>query len=344
MELSKRVMRQVENLSKTFDFDMKRRVAIIPLHFKTPEELIDIHLSSPGKPIVSDETVDYLCEVVSYIPKEFTVDIRLIIDDYGEYDHAALMNAMRATLEDTYYYYDENRKKDNVLAVFFLILGILMLALETVGGMEGWYGAFGSIRETIIQTILDVLVWVFAWEGAALLFLTYGNESTQFGKNMQRFNGIRFLNRDGEVLSCLDEEEFYKGWIYLSGKEAVARNYILFSSAALLAILSVLTVELFADLNDFTTLDRIGFFIGGILLVVLMISNIAFYSEKGRMGKYVYLFSLVCIIYSIFSVIYCVYWDGIGTTYSIVNIVLTVVLAINLICIRYMSKQNVEIK
>ena len=85
MELSKRVLRQVENLSKTYEFDMEKRVATIPLYYDSPEELIDIHLSSPGKPVVSDDAIDYLCEVVSFIPKEFTVEIKLIIDDYGEY-------------------------------------------------------------------------------------------------------------------------------------------------------------------------------------------------------------------------------------------------------------------
>lgn len=344
MELSKRVLRQVENLSKTYEFDMERRVAIMPLHYETAEELIDVHLSSPGKPVVSDDTIDYLCEVVSYIPKEFTVDFRLTIDDYGDYDHDQLMGALRATIEDTFYYYDENRKKDNVLAVVFLILGILMLALETVGGMCEWYGPAESISDTVIETILDVMVWVFAWEGAALIFLTYGNDSTIFSKDMQRFSRISFLNREGKELTYLDEEEFYKGWIYLGGKEVLARNYILFSGAALLAILSILTVEVFAGLEEMSTLDLVSFFITWILVALLVLSDIAFYREKGRLRKCALIFSIVCIAYSVFSLIYNIYWDGLVSAYVIGDLVLIAVQAINIICIRYMNRQNVEIK
>lgn len=344
MELSKRVLRQVENLSDKFDFDMEKRVATIPLHYETPEELIDVHLSSPGKPVVSDDAIDYLCEVVSFIPKEFTVDFKITIDDYGEYDHAVLMNSLRATIENTYYYYDENRKKDNVLATIFLILGILLLALETIGGMTGWYGAAGSISDTIIETVMDVLVWVFAWEGAALLLLTYGNESTQFYKAMERFNGISFLGNDGEVLIRLDEEEFYKGWIYLGGREKFARNYILFSNAALLTILSVLTVEVFAGLESFDTIDLTGFGISWVLTVLLVLSNIAFYKESGRLGKCALVCSIVSMVYAVITFIYNACWDGFVSTHAIGNLILFVVLLINVICLRYMKKQNVEVK
>ena len=344
MELSKRVLRQVENLSKTFEFDMEKRVATLPLYYETPEELIDVHLSTPKKPIVSDDTIDYLCEVVSFIPKEFTVEIKLIIDDYGEYNHDALMNALRITIEDTYYYYDENRKKDNVLAMIFLILGILFLALETIGGMTGWYGESGSVSESIIETILGVLVWVFSWEGAALLLLTYGNDSTQFYKSMERFNGISFLDKENNVLSSFDQEEFYKGWIYLSGKEVFARNYILFSNTALLAVLSVLTVEVFAGLETLDTVDIAGFCVSWVLTLLLVLSNVTFYQESGRLGKCAFVCSIVSMVYAVVIFIYNVYWTGITSAHAIGNLVLFIVFLIDAICIRYMSRQNVEIK
>lgn len=344
MKLSKRVRRQIENLSKTFEFDMERHVAIIPLYYDTPEELIDVHLSTPGKPVVSDDAVDYLCEVVSFIPKEFTVEIKLVIDDYGEYSHATLMNALRATIEDTYYYYDKNRKKDNVLAMVFLILGILFLALETIGGMTGWYGEAGSVSETIIETIMDVLVWVFAWEGAALLLMTYSNDSTQFYKAMERFNGVSFLDKEGNVLSCLDQEEFYNGWIYLGGREVFSRNYILFSNTALLAILSILTVEVVAGIETFDAVDLVGFGISWVLVVLLVLSNVAFYQESGRLGNCAFICSIVSMIYAAVSFIYNVYWDGFMSAHAVGNLILFIVLLINVICIRYMSRQNVEVE
>lgn len=104
-------------------FDLAKRIATVPLYYKTPDDLLDEHLSRPGKPVISDAAIDYLLDIIKDIPKEFTVNISLTVNDYGEYDHQQLLKAIQTTVENTYYYYDENRRKDIVLSVLFIIIG-----------------------------------------------------------------------------------------------------------------------------------------------------------------------------------------------------------------------------
>lgn len=344
MHLSKRTLRQIENLSNICKIDIDNQIVLVPLHYETPEELLDMHLSCPGTPVVSDDTIDYLCDLVSSIPKEFTVEFELKIDDYGEYDHESLIRALHATIENTYYYHDDNHRRNDVLAVIFIILGILILALETIGGDAGWYGVKNSISRNMVETILEIMVWVFIWEGAALLFLTYETESSIFSRNMRRFNGMKFMDNSGKMLSSLDKDTFYKDWIYISKRDTFARHFILFSNAALLAFLSINTVEFFSVIEKITLPHMLFFALSWILIVLLVLSNISFYRESGNLRRFAQLLSIVSLCLSLLGFIFSL----VQTTKIPKNIILfgllTVVLVINIFCLRHLHKQDVEIK
>ena len=343
MKLSKRVLKRAENLSKSFEFDMENHIATIPLHYETPEEMLDMHISSPSKPIVSDDIIDYLGELMTSVPGEFSVGFELTVDDYGEYSHESLLDALKVTIENTFYYHDENRKKDNILGVAFIIIGILLLAMETIGGADGWYGAGDSLSAMFIETILDVMVWVLTWEGAALIFMTYANESTSFSQAMKRFHGLVFLDKSGKKLGGLDKEQLYQGWIYLSGKEVFARNYILFSNAAIYAILSIFTVKLIADIEVISAIHVIGFAISWVLITTLVLSNISFYKEGHRLGNFALPFSFVCLALTIIYLIYSFATGNLIQTNNIWDLILIIVLIVNIVCLNYMRKQNVEV-
>ena len=111
MKLNRHTLRQIENLKNLYDFDLENQVVTIPLHYETTDDLIDGHLSQPGKPVVSKEALDYLIDIIMSIPSVFTVDFALKVDDYGDYTHKQLIEAIRNTIENAFYYYDGSRKK-----------------------------------------------------------------------------------------------------------------------------------------------------------------------------------------------------------------------------------------
>ena len=344
MELSRRALRQIETLSPRYRFDIEKRVATIPLHYETPTDLLDEHLSCPGNPIVSDDAIDYFCDLMSDIPKAFTVEFSLTIDDYGEYDHTSLMHAVQATIENTFYYHDENRKKSNILSVGFLFIGVIILSIETIGGMTGWFGSESSFSRIILETLLEVMVWVFLWEGAALLFLVYDNESTHFSRNMHRFFGLQLLNNTGELLSSLDQQQFYHGWIYLSRKEIFARNFILFSNFALLALFAIDALSFLNIIGSISGTQLLVFMMKGILTLLLVVSNIAFYRESGKLRHYAPALSVIALCVCIFDLVFPIIQGIINPENIVWDAVLIIDLVINYICLCYMRKMNVEVK
>lgn len=344
MELSKRTLRRIRNMAHICDFDTDAGIALVKLHYKTPDELVDVHLSRPGVPVVSDEAVDYLRAIIADIPKEFKVDFSLTIDDYGAYSHVQLLNSLRATIENTFYYHDEARKKDSVLAVVFIIAGILFLSLEVAGGLAGWYGAGGSLSRSIIETVLDVFVWALIWEGGALLLLTYENDSTLFSRDMKRFHGVRFNDAQGVTLSAIDREQLYKGWIYLGTREAFARSFILFSNAALLALLSVEIMECVTGIEAFGRIGVFGFIVSWLLLLALALSNIGVYREKGRLRKIALPLTIAALALNIMSVFFGIFTGRVGTRYFVLDCLFIVFLAANLVCLMYMRKLHVRIE
>lgn len=343
MKISKRTSRQIKNLEKHCNFDMENKVAYVPLHYATPEDLLDVHLSWPGKPVVSDEAVDYIRDVASAVPDMFSIEISLTVDDYGIYTHEQLMDALRITLENTYYYHDEKRRHNNVLSVFFILIGFLALTIEIIGGLAGWFGEKGTIARSIIETLAEVMTWVFLWEGCALLLLTYENESTIFSYQMQRFHKVSFKDSNGNILISMDKEKFYEGWIYLEKKEAFARGFILFSNAIFLATLILHVVDFFASKHMLNGLDISLYIVDWILIVLLVISNISFYLDFGKLKKYALALSIIVLVYNVLNAVLYTTELLNDKAYFVCNCIFTLGLIVNIICIKYMNKQKVEI-
>lgn len=343
MKISKRTYRQIKNLEQKCTFDTENKVAHIPLHYASPDDLLDEHLSWPDKPVVSDEAMDYLRDIVSVVPDMFSVEISLTVDDYGIYTHDQLMDALRVTIENTYYYHDEKRRQTNVLSVFFIIIGFLTLTVEVMGGTAGWLGEKGSMVRSIVETLLDVMTWVFLWEGCALLLLTYENESTIFSREMQRFHKVNFMNADGKLLVSMDKNRFYEGWVQLGKREAFARGYILFSNAILLASLILHIVRFFASKHMLIGVDVVVQVANWVLILLLVISNASFYLDKGKLKNCALALSVVTLVFNVLSSALFSARLLSNTMFMVFNGIFILGLILNIICVVYMKKQMVEI-
>lgn len=343
MKISKRTHRQIKNMERICTFDMENKVAYVPLHYETPKDLLDEHLSWPGKPVISDAAVEYIQKVIADIPDAFSVEISLTVDSCDDYSYEQLLEALRVTIENTFYYHDEKKRQNNVLSVFFIIIGFLALSIEVIGGFAGWFGEKGTIARSIIETIADVITWVFLWEGCALLLLTYENESTVFSYQMQRFNKVSFRNKDNEILISMDKNQFYEGWIYLSRKEAFARGFILFSNAIFMATLVLQVVECFTSLSSISGKDMVWYVISWILMILLVISNVSLYLDKGKIKKHAMLLSIIVLAFNAASIFLYEIHMLTSTPYFVFNCLFMLALVINIICIAYMRKQSVEI-
>lgn len=343
MFISRRTQRRMRNTEGIFSFDTEKKVATVPLHYDTPDDLLDIPVSSPDAPAISDDALDYIRNVISDVPEEFHVDIPITVDDYGGYTPSRMMDSMRAAIENTFYYHDEKRRENNVLAAFFIIVGLLALSIEIIGGSSGWFGADGSASKVILETITDVLTWVFLWEGAAILLLTYENESTAFSREMHRIHRMSFETADGTQCAFLDKNTFYKGWIYLSPKEAFARGYILFTNALILAAAVLQVVRCIALRDSLSAGEIVLHAANCVLAILLVIANVSLYLDMGHLRKYAFPLSAAVLLFNVVcAVLYLVKILN-SPVFFVFNCIFALALMLSMLCIKYMARQIVEV-
>ena len=344
MELSKRTLKWIENMGSDIDFDLEKKIATVPLYYETPDDLLEVRRSRPGKPVISRDALNSLLDTIKEIPEEFTVEFSLIIDDYGEYDHDQLLEAIQKIIENTYYYYDEDKKKNNVLAVILLIIGVLILCFQVIGGYYGLLGTEGTISTDIINCMLDSFSCVFIWEAGAVLFLTYGNDSTLFHKELRRIHGIRFATKVGEVLSSVDKATVCKKWVSVGKGERIARNFILFTYPLIIALTVTEIGESASQLENLNGGYVISYIFTWAMVVLLSISSISFYRGKGPLRKWTLPLSLIAFAYMVISIIG---WFASGEIHNIffyLDSFGTILLLINIFCLIYMRKQNIDVR
>ena len=343
MKTDKRTYRHLKNMEHICSFDRENAIAHVPLYYASPEEMLDIHVSRPDRPVVSDDTIDYIRDIISNIPDDFQVDISLVIDDYGPYDHQQLMDSLRATIENTYYYHDEKRRQSNVLAIFFLIIGFLVLCIDVIGCFAGWFGEDDSVGITIIDTVACIFAWIFLWEGSALLLLTYEEDSHIFSRQMQRFHKVDFSGPDGNPRSSMDQDQFYDGWVHLSFREVFSRSYILFSNAILAATMILEILRCCANLSTLSVPDMILYLFSWAVILLLVICNVSFYMNKGKWQDYALPVSVGVLICNLGYI--GLFLTGITDSgeYFPFCCVFSAALIVNIICLKYMKKLSVEI-
>lgn len=343
MELNKRTLKQIELLSVHYDFDLEKGIVTVPLCYATAEDMIDAYISRPGKPKLSSDTLDYLQEIIQEIPKEFTIDFSLTVEDYGDYTHIQLLSAIEAAIENTYYYHDESRKKDNVLAVCFIIIGVLALAYELIGEFYGWFGAEGAIGTDFIISLLDIIAWVFIWEGGAILFLNYDSDSVLFHKDFRRVQQVRFVRETGETLSAEDNAAFEKNMIHITKGELVARNIILFSFPLIIALSVVPAAEFIQLITAFSPLVKIFYLLFWIVIIALTVANISFYRGKGPLKDWAMPLAIIMLVMQVMSLIGWSIGPGNDLIFFIMDGLLILMVLVYFICLIWLRRQRVDV-
>ncbi|MCQ2751527.1 MAG: hypothetical protein MJ189_00225 [Coriobacteriales bacterium] len=344
MNLSKRTLKQIKNLQDYCDFDIDKRIATIHLNYDTPLDLIDPHLSHDDKPVVSDATTAYIQELIHDIPKEFKIEFMLSIYDYQNYSPESLINALNNTIESTYYYFDEERKKYNALAVIFILLGIVFLAINVVGGAWEWFGQKESTSAEVAESLLDILTWVFIWEGGAIIFLTYENASHIFNRDISRLQKVSFSDSHDKRLGTLDKERVERSLNYVKKGELLARNFILASTAIILAICTIDTLENIVNIQEMSFVSIISGLLQIISLIFVCVVILFYYRENNVAKK---LTPIICGIYIIVVIVDIVFLFITDASYApkliFYDFMLLAVMIADLICMFYLRRFDVEV-
>ena len=192
--------------------------------------------------------------------------------------------------------------------------------------------------------MFDSFSCIFIWEAGAVLFLTYGNDSTFFHKELRRIHGIRFTTETGEVLSSVDKATVCKKWVSVGKGERIARNFILFTYPLIIALTVTEIGESASQLENLDIGYVFSYAFTWAMVVLLSISSISFYRGKGPLRKWTLPLSLIAFAYMIVSIIGWFASGEIHNVFFYLDSFGTILLLINIICLIYMRKQNVDVR
>ena len=115
-----------------------------------------------GGDTLSLEMVEYLWEKQAAIPLDYDLTIRFNIKNASESRRKEIQTAVKENYENDIHGTEQKLHRLTVLSVWFVVLGILF--------MVGYLVAV-NYMPLAVTFVLDLLSWVFVWEGVRALFL-----------------------------------------------------------------------------------------------------------------------------------------------------------------------------
>ena len=179
----------MENLKGVCDFDTKAGIATVYIHYDSAEELIDPAVGTHDSPVINEEALNYIQEIVDIVPEDFKVRISLTIDDYQDYDKHVLLDAYHSCMESYVFTEKSPNKKKRILMLLFTILGLSFLALSIAARKNNWF-AFGGRSFNIIAVILVEILFDVYFEESLVFFTISRTYQKITGNNSSRLKEL----------------------------------------------------------------------------------------------------------------------------------------------------------
>ena len=114
-----------------------------------------------GGDTLSLELVEYLWEKQAVIPLQYDLTLRFNVKNADEAKRKEIQMAVKENYENDIHGTDQRLHRLTVLSVWFILLGLIFSA--------GYLLAFRFISSYTVIFILEVLSWIFVWEGVRAL-------------------------------------------------------------------------------------------------------------------------------------------------------------------------------
>ena len=119
-----------------------------------------------GGDTLSLELVEYLWEKQAVIPLDYDLTVRFNVKDANESKRKEIQMAVKENYENDIRGTEQKLHRLTVLSVWFILLGVVF--------MTGYLLTINLVP-LAITFVLDLLSWVFVWEGVRALFLDMRN-------------------------------------------------------------------------------------------------------------------------------------------------------------------------
>ena len=287
-QLSPKIQRQLEILSKYYDIDFEKRLITLELVYDKVSDMIDDDVVTTKKIMFKNEILQRVSDVLDTFPLEFKVDLRFKIEDYEGYEPEEVVDSFKDCLE--MFHYSIHREKS------FRLFEAVILALVSVGILFVRKFALDNHiigDDNLTSEMLDITAWVFLWQAVTVLFLT-PNEFREISfKILTRLNIVSLYKKDKLVME-ISQEQIQRNWIQISRAEKNSRKMMIIAGAFTFATgtMSVINgLTSFLTSEEFSWISLASFLfallISGVIAILGGIGAISTYREKGPFQRLV---------------------------------------------------------
>ena len=299
--ITKKIRRQLDILSKYYEIDEENEVICIQLQYEKASDLFEMDLVTKGTPKFKTEILARISELLESIPESFKVDFKIKVNDYEGIKIDNIVESFKDQLEMfNFTIYKEKSGRLLVAVILTLISVAILFVRRFLLNQE-------IIDDKVLLTEMLLIVgWVFLWEGVQRLFLNsdeYKNVSFRLIDHLKSFG---LLDKDGNVVSCIEQVQIQKEWVNVSRTEKNARRILIIAGAMSFAIgiFTILNIipSFFNESNDLLSflLSSISQIVIGAIGIIGGIGAYSLYCEKGKFQKAV---PIVSYIYLVFDLI-----------------------------------------
>lgn len=115
-----------------------------------------------GGDTLSFEMVEYLMEKQEIIPLDYDLTLRFNIKDASEDKRKEIQMAVKKNFENDIHAVDQRLQRISSLSFWFCVIGAILTAIYLVAT---------KFFPTEITYLMDIMAWVFVWEGVSTYFL-----------------------------------------------------------------------------------------------------------------------------------------------------------------------------
>ena len=152
-------LKEIED-SDGFVCDEKGR-AIINVGAENYDDIFSPYCFKGGDTL-SSSLVEYLNQKASVIPLEYDLTIKFHIKGANDEKRKEIQSALKENYESTIYAVDQRLHRTMIFSLWFILLGVIFSAL---------YILTHDKLHIAITYIIDLLAWVFLWEGIDAFYL-----------------------------------------------------------------------------------------------------------------------------------------------------------------------------
>ena len=286
-ELSPKIQRQIEILSKYYNIDLEKRLITLELVYDKVSDMFEHDIVATKKIIFKNEILQKVSEILDTFPLEFKVDLKFKINDYEGYKPEEISESFKDCLE--MFHYSIHREKS------FRLFEAVILALVSVGilFLRKFVLDNGVISDdNLTSEMLDITAWVFLWQAVTVLFLT-PNEFREISfKILTRLNIVSLYKNDTLIME-ISQDEIQRNWVQISRAEKNSRKVMIIAGAFTFAtgVMSAINGITSFIGNEFSWLGLVSFLfsllISGFISILGGIGAISVYRERGPFQKIV---------------------------------------------------------